>query len=126
MQPTKVLIVEDNVSILSMYEYKLRGRGYDVRSALNGKEGLDLAQSFVPSLILLDIRMPIMHGDEMLEQVHASSWGSSMSVIVLTNFSRSEAPMSLRVLGVDRYLVKAHYTPSQVVDVVAEVLARHS
>lgn len=63
-----------------------------------------------------------MSGDIMLEKLRATEWGSSIRVIVLTNISKAEAPMNLRFLNVDRYIVKAHSTPSQVVAVVREVL----
>ncbi|CAN5615243.1 hypothetical protein BH23PAT1_BH23PAT1_3290 [soil metagenome] len=124
--PAKILIVEDDHVIAQMYGFKLRHCGYEVRLAANGQEGLVLAESFMPQIILLDLSMPIMNGDKMLEKMRSTAWGSSIKIIVLTNISKSEAPMSLRLLGVDRYLVKAHHTPGQVVEVVQEVLIRHS
>ncbi len=63
-----------------------------------------------------------MNGDEMLHKVRATEWGASMRVIILTNISKSEASMGLRFLNIDRYIVKAQYTPQQVVGVVTEVL----
>jgi DNA-binding response OmpR family regulator len=81
-----------------------------------------MCETFQPDLILLDVRMPYMNGDEMLEHVRSTEWGSRPRVIILTNISKDEAPMKLRFLNVDRYIVKAHYTPQQVVDVVREVL----
>jgi DNA-binding NarL/FixJ family response regulator len=59
-----------------------------------------------------------MSGDVMLEKLRAKSWGSNMRVIVLTNISKDEAPSKLRLLGVDRYIIKAHYTPSQIIEMV--------
>jgi DNA-binding NarL/FixJ family response regulator len=85
--------------------------------------GLAEAEAFTPDLILLDLRMPIMSGDTMLEQLRSKDWGADMRVIILTNISKDEAPRSLGFLGVDRYVVKAHHTPSQVVEIVREVLA---
>lgn len=73
-------------------------------------------------MILLDIRMPVMNGDEMLEKVRSKNWGADMRVIILTNISRDEAPMNLRLLHVDRYIVKAHHTPAQVINIIHEVL----
>ena len=66
--------------------------------------------------------MPEMNGDEMLAKLRAEDWGANVRVIILTNISRAEAPMMLRFLNVDRYVVKAHHTPSQLVEVVYEVL----
>lgn len=66
--------------------------------------------------------MPVLSGDEMLAKLRAAEWGSPIKVMMLTNLSRDEAPSTLRYLNVDRYVVKAHHTPAQVVDIVREVL----
>ncbi len=67
--------------------------------------------------------MPIMTGDEMLVKMRSSEWGSHIRVIILTNISRDEAPSKLRLLNVDRYIVKAHTTPSQLANTVSELLS---
>ena len=118
----RVLVVEDEQSIAEMYQFKLDKGGYEVKVAVNGKEGLAIAEEFSPDLVLLDLRMPVMSGDEMLTKLRASEWGSSMRVIILTNIGKHEAPSSLRFLQVHRYIVKAHHTPSQVLEIVNEVL----
>lgn len=122
MLPLRLLIVEDDLAIATMYEFKLRQSGYDVKCASNGVEGLKLAEEFQPALILLDLRMPLMNGDEMLAQVRSHDWGSEIRVVVLTNISKDEAPSSLRFLRVDRYIVKAHFTPSQIASTVNSIL----
>lgn len=121
---TKVLVVEDDRAIAEMYALKLKNAGFESTKAADGLKGLELAEQIKPDLILLDIRMPQMSGDEMLEKLRQTDWGSKIRVIVLTNISKDEAPARLRFLGVDRYIVKAHYTPSQVLEVVKEVLAK--
>lgn len=119
----KIAVIEDETTIAIMYQFKLELEGFQVQVAQNGQTGLALCQKFQPDLVLLDIRMPVMPGDEMLEKMRATDWGSKPRVIVLTNISRDEAPTRLRFLNVDRYIVKAHHTPRQVVDIVREVLA---
>lgn len=119
---TKVVVVEDEHSIAQMYQFKLEIEGFDVRVAHDGQEGFDLIKSFSPEIILLDLHMPVMNGDEMLEHLRATDWGSSIRVIVLTNISKDEAPARLRLLNVDRYIVKAHHTPNQVLQIIKEVL----
>lgn len=119
---TKVLIVEDDEPIRNLYDIKLRGAGFVVETARNGQAGLKKAEEFLPDIILLDLRMPVMTGDEMLIKLRESDWGSNMRVIVLTNISKSEAPHVLRFLHVDRYIVKVHTTPAQVVETVKDVL----
>lgn len=120
----KIAVIEDDHSIASMYEFKLKHCGFEVKIAPDGQEGLALAGSFLPDLILLDLMMPVMPGDEMLEKLRQTDWGANIRVIVLTNLSKDEAPHGLRFLDVDRYVVKAHHTPTQVVDIVQEVLGQ--
>lgn len=120
--PVKVVVVEDEPSIRELYRFKLDLEGFKVAVAADGIEGLQLIKEVSPQLILLDIKMPHMNGDEMLEKLRAETWGQDARVIVLTNISRDEAPSVLRFLNVDRYIVKAHHTPQQVIDIVNEVL----
>jgi DNA-binding response OmpR family regulator len=118
----RVAIIEDEPAIQRLYQTKLELEGFTVATAGNGIEGLELIQTFEPHLILLDIRMPKMNGDEMLTYVREQEWGADIRVIILTNISRDEAPSILRFLRVDRYIVKAHYTPTQISEVVRDVL----
>ncbi len=119
---TKVAIVEDDQSITDIYRFKLEHEGFAVAVAHDGQEGLKVIKDFNPELILLDLRMPVMSGDIMLGHLRATDWGSNIKVIILTNISKDEAPTGLRFLNVDRYIVKAHHTPNQVVDVIRDVL----
>jgi len=118
----KVAVIEDEPSIRNLYQTKLELSGFTVQTASNGVEGLALVQDFAPDLILLDIRMPEMNGDDMLVKVREQEWGADIRVVILTNISRDEAPSILRFLHVDRYIVKAHYTPSQMIEIVNEIL----
>ena len=79
-----------------MYKMKLSSAGYAVETAHNGQEGLELLNNFRPQLILLDLKMPIMSGDEMLAKLRETEWGAEIRVIVLTNISRDEAPRNLQ------------------------------
>ncbi len=119
---TKVAVVEDDIALQKMYVYKLEHEGFTVQTANNGQQGLALAEKFQPDIMLLDLRMPVLSGDKMLEQLRQTDWGSNIRVIILTNISKSEAPSTLRFLSVDRYIVKAHTTPADVVHVIKEVL----
>ena len=119
----KVAIIEDEPSILEMYRLKLENSGYSVKTATNGKDGLTLIKQFDPDIVLLDLKMPYVSGEEMLSSLRSEPWGSNVHVIILTNVSKDEAPNALRFLHVDRYIVKAHHTPAQVAEIVKEVLA---
>ncbi len=117
-----IVLIEDEPAICEMYKLKLGLSGFEVLVAHDGKQGLEVIDKSEPDLILLDLKMPVMTGEEMLEKLRATKKGANIRVIVLTNISRDEAPQNLRLLHVDRYIVKAHYTPQQVVDVAREVL----
>ena len=118
----KICIVEDDVPIAQMYEFKLKQSHFQVSVAHDGVSGLMLIEKEKPDLVLLDLKMPQMTGEEMLEKLRSTDWGSDIKVIVLTNISKDEAPQKLRFLNVDRYIVKAHYTPQQIATTVKEVL----
>ncbi len=121
-KPTKIAIIEDDVSLQEMYKFSLENAGFTVGIASDGVEGLSLLQSFMPDLILLDLMMPNMSGDEMLVKLRAQPWGATMPVLILTNISEGEAPKTLANLNVERYIIKAHTTPHQVVEIVRKTL----
>jgi len=118
----KIVIVEDNHQLAQMYQMKFSMAGYEVKVAYDGVNGLKLIERERPDIVLLDLKLPQKTGDEVLEELRGTDWGSALRVLVLTNISKDEAPMKLRFLNVDRYVVKAHHTPSQVVEIVKEVL----
>lgn len=120
---TKIAIIEDDQAISQMYRMKFEAEGFDVRLASDGKLGVDMVKDFKPDIILLDIQMPEMTGDEALAKIRASQWGKNVPVIILTNLGEEESPKSLATLGVKSYIVKADLTPSQVVARVKETLA---
>lgn len=118
----KVCIIEDEAAIRDMYRLRFSLEAYEVQVAANGVEGLTLIETFHPDVTLLDLRMPLMGGEEMLTQLRNTSWGSTCKVIILTNISRDEAPAMLQFLRVSRYIVKAHTTPAEVVKIAQEVM----
>lgn len=120
----KAVVVEDDHDLQFLYRLKLEREGYEVAVASNGLEGLEIIEKFHPNIVLLDLMMPIMSGSEMLALMRAESWGSEPRVIILTNISKTEAPPALRFLNVDRYIVKAHHTPAQVIQIVDEILGK--
>ena len=121
-QRHKIAVIEDDRDLQYLYKLKLQMAGFDVATANNGQEGLEVIKTFQPDLILLDLLMPVMNGTDMLMQARAHEWGSDMRVVVLTNISKDEAPQGLRFLHVDRYAVKAHHTPNQVIEIIREIL----
>lgn len=119
----KVAIVEDDLAIAQMYRMKFEAEGYRVDIAENGKLGLALCEQMKPDLVLLDLMMPEMNGDEMLEKMRATDWGKEIKVIILTNVGEQEAPEKLKNLHVRSYIVKAEMTPKQVAELAKKELA---
>ena len=119
----KIAIVEDDQAIAQMYRLKFESEGYDVQIAENGRLGLELILGMSPDIVLLDIMMPEMTGDEMLEKLRSTPWGKDMKVIILTNMGEQEAPLKLQKLNVSAFIVKAEMTPRQVAELVKKTLA---
>lgn len=120
----KAAIIEDDHDLQYIYKLKLEREGFEVVTASNGEEGLERVKAFMPDIILLDLMMPVMNGADMLAHMRSEEWGSDIRVIILTNISKDEAPQALRFLHVDRYIVKAHHTPTQVVSIAKEILGK--
>ncbi len=119
---TKIAIIEDDPVIRQMYLMKFEAAGFTVGTAENGKEGVGLVEKFTPDIILLDVSMPVMSGDEALAAIRHEAWGKDIPVMILTNLGEEEAPKTLRSLGILSYIVKAELTPRQVVDRVKKAL----
>jgi len=120
---TKIAIVEDDLAIAQMYRIKFEAEGFSVQTAENGKVGLQLIETMKPDIVLLDIMMPEMNGDAVLEKLRSEPWGKDLKVIILTNMGEQEAPPKLKELGVLAFIVKAEMTPRQVADLVKKHLA---
>jgi DNA-binding response OmpR family regulator len=123
---TKIAIIEDDPVISQMYRMKFEADGFDVQLANNGKRGVAMVENFQPDIMLLDLQMPEMSGDEALEELRKHDWGKAIPVIILTNLGEEESPKSLRSLGIHSYIVKAELTPRQVVQQVKDALGLES
>jgi len=119
----KIAIIEDDLAISQMYRFKFEAEGYEVETAENGKLGLELAKSMKPDIILLDLMMPEMTGDEMLAAMRKTTWGKNIKVVILTNKGEQELPPEIRTLGVSAVILKADMTPRQVAELVQKQLA---
>ncbi len=114
----KIAIVEDDQAISQMYRIKFEAEGYTVDTAENGKLGLSLIESMKPDIVLLDLMMPEMTGDQVLEKMRKSAWGKNIKVVILTNMGEQEIPAAVKELGVNAVILKAEMTPRQVADLV--------
>lgn len=120
---TKIAIIEDDPTINQMYRMKFEAEGFEVELANNGKRGVAMVETFKPDIILLDMQMPEMDGPTALAEIRNQPWGKTIPVIILTNMGEEESPEGLKSLGIHSYIVKADFTPSQVVSRVKDALA---
>lgn len=117
---SKIAIIEDDAAISQMYRIKFEADGYTVETAENGKVGLELIKDLKPDIVLLDLMMPEMDGEEMLSRLRSESWGKDIKVIILTNMGESEAPKTIKEMGVEAFILKANMTPRQVAELVKQ------
>lgn len=119
---TKIAIIEDDAAIHQMYRMKFESEDFDVQLADNGRSGIELVKKFQPDIILLDLQMAEVDGLEALRAIRADAQSKTTPVIILTNLGEEESPKEIRKLGVSGYIVKADYTPRQVVAKVKQLL----
>lgn len=124
MPNQRVLIIEDDGFLASIYAQKLEVEGFEVSFATNGEDGLKLAQKDSPDLVLLDLLMPKMNGFEVLEKMKADPELVSIPVLVLTNLGQKEDVERCIKLGAAGYVIKAHSLPQETVNRVKEILAK--
>lgn len=118
MAAYKIAIIEDDPAISQMYRFKFEAEGFVVETAENGKFGLELCKNMKPDIILLDLMMPEMNGDEMLAEMRKTAWGKDIKVVILTNKGEQEIPPEVKTLGVSAVILKADMTPRQVAELV--------
>ena len=120
----KILLIEDDQFLLSMYVTKFQLENFEVVSASDGIKGLELAREVKPDIILLDILMPKLNGFEVLEKLKAGKKTAKIPVILLTNLSQKDEIERGISLGADDYLIKAHFLPAEVVSKIQKVIKK--
>src|SRR5687768_13552718 len=105
-QSHKVLVVDDDPDILELLQYNLTKDGYEVKTALDGKKGIEIAKEFSPRLILLDIMMPGMDGVETCRQLREIPEMQSTFIIFLTARAEEYSEIAAFDVGADDYITK--------------------
>lgn len=119
---SKILIVEDDSYISDMYRIKLESDGFEVEIAADGQAGLDAILKSHPDLVLLDVVMPKMDGFSVLQKIRKNPDFKNMPVVMLTNLGQKDSVEKGLLLGANGYIIKAHFTPSEVVEKIKEFL----
>ncbi|MBC7547007.1 response regulator, partial [Candidatus Saccharibacteria bacterium] len=98
---SKIVIVEDEASLADIYKIRLELLGYICFVAHDGLEALSLIEKERPSLVLLDIMLPKLAGDQILKVMRMTEWGKDIKVLVISNLNESDAPIGLRAQGIE-------------------------
>lgn len=104
----KLVIVEDNVALAEIYKIRMELLGYTCFVAYDGEVALRLIEEKKPDLVLLDLMVPKIAGDMILERMRASDWGKDIKVLIISNLNEADAPPGLREKGIEGYAVKAN------------------
>lgn len=118
----KILLVEDDSFLASVYATKFELEGFTVLHAPDGEAGLKLAEKNMPDIILLDILMPKMDGFEMLRRLKLDPNLMRIPVVMLTNLGQKEDVERCLKEGAVDYLIKAHFVPGEAVKKVRKIL----
>lgn len=121
--PQRILLVEDDDSLASVYTTRLQAEGFDTRRVTNGEEALAAALNYHPHLVLLDVMMPKVSGFDVLDIMRNTPETANLKVIMLTALSQDTDKQRAKELGVDDYLVKSQVVISDVVDRIRSLLA---
>jgi len=120
----RVLIIEDDTFLRELISQKLSKEGYSIIEAIDGEEGVKKTKEEKPEIILLDLILPGIDGFEVLSQIKGDQTTSSIPVIILSNLGQKEDVERGLKLGAVDYLIKAHFTPGEIIEKVKTVLGR--
>ncbi len=112
----KILLVEDDDALASVYQTRLEAEGFEVRRVPNGEAALSSTLEFKPDLMLLDVMMPKVSGFDVLDILRNTPETANVKVIMLTALSQDSDKQRAESLGVNDYLVKSQVVIADVVD----------
>lgn len=120
----KILIVDDDSLISGMYSLKFKEAGFTVLTAADGKSAVEITKAETPAVLLLDVILPQMDGFEVLAELKKQGLLPKTKVVVLSNVGEEKDIGRAMQTGASDYIVKASFTPSQVVERVKAILKR--
>lgn len=115
-RPKKILLVEDEDALASVYITRLQIEKFNVLRVANGEDALAAAKSFKPDLVLLDVMMPRISGFDVLDILRNTPETANLKIIMLTALNQDNDKEKAKALGVDDYLVKSQVVISDVVE----------
>lgn len=118
----KILIIEDDKFLRELIAQKLLKEGYDIAEAMSGEEGVKSAKEEKPDLILLDLILPGIDGFKALAEIKSDAEIKDIPVIILSNLGQKDDIERGLKMGAADYLIKAHFTPAEIVDKLRTIL----
>jgi len=118
----KILIIEDDKFLRDLISQKLLKEGFDIAQAIDGEDGVKKIKEENPDLILLDLILPGIDGFEVLTQMKADQNLASIPVIILSNLGQKEDIEKGLKLGANDFLIKAHFTPGEIIEKIKSIL----
>jgi two-component system, OmpR family, alkaline phosphatase synthesis response regulator PhoP len=125
LRSVTILLIEDDPLIQKMYKNAFKFEGYDMLTANDGLEGIELAKSKKPSIILLDIMMPKLNGLDALKILKSDPDTKDIPVVMLTNLADEHDAEGALSKGALKYIVKSEHDPKEIIDVVKDVVAKN-
>ena len=117
-----ILVIEDDKFLRELITQKLTKEGYETSEAIDGEEGIKKIKEEKPGLILLDLILPGIDGFEVLSRAKEDPAISSIPVIILSNLGQKEDIERGLKLGAVDYLIKAHFTPGEIIEKIKNIL----
>jgi DNA-binding response OmpR family regulator len=117
-----ILIIEDDKFLRELITQKLLKENYETSEAVDGEEGIKKIKEEGPDLVLLDLILPGIDGFEVLSKMKEDSTLSSIPVIILSNLGQKDDVERGLKLGAVDYLIKAHFTPGEIIEKIKSVL----
>lgn len=118
----KILIIEDDKFLRELIARKLLDEGFEIVEAVDGEEGIKMIKESGPDLVLLDLILPSIDGFEVLAQVKEDTSITPVPIIILSNLGQKEEVEKGLELGAVDYLIKAHFTPGEIVEKIKNIL----
>jgi CheY-like chemotaxis protein len=120
----KILLVEDNQALIDIYTITFSHQNFDIEVAKDGEDCLQRVKTIKPDIILLDVMMPKMNGIQTLEKLKNNEETKNIPVIMLSNIAESNEEEKAIGMGAVSYLIKSHYLPMEIVNIVKDTLLK--
>ncbi len=122
MNEKTILLVEDDPFLVDIYTTKLRDSGFLVETATDGTSGLRKLKEKEFDLLVLDIVLPHIDGWQILKEIEGDEKFKNLKVVIFSNLGQKEEVEKGLKMGAVKYFIKAHYTPSEIVEEIKKIL----